>query len=283
MNRRVHILTDSASDMAATRPELTVLPMTVTFGDDAYLDGVTLTHRAFYEKLVESDALPTTSQIAPFDFEQAFRAAREAGEEVVAITISSKLSGTCQSARLAAEACGEGVYVVDSESASIGEHVLVEYALRLLGEGLPAAEIAAQLEARKRDIRVIALLDTLEYLVRGGRLSRTVGFVGGMLAIKPVIAIERGEVVVLGRARGSRNSNNLLTEQVSRSGGIDFSMPYTLGYTGLSDALLQKYIHDSAALWQAHADAGSLPCHTIGGTIGTHAGPGAIALAFFHC
>lgn len=280
MKRNIRIITDSASDMTATRPELTVLPMTITFGNNAYLDGVTLSHADFYARLVEGDELPTTSQIAPYDFERVFRAARDAGEEAIVVTLSSKLSGTCQSATLAASACGDGIHIVDSETVCVGERILVEYALRLLDEGLPAAGIAAQLERKKRDIRLIALLDTLEYLMRGGRISRAVGFVGGMLSIKPVIAIQEGEIAVLGRARGSRNSNNLLSEQIRQCGGVDFRLPYALGYTGLSDALLQKYIRDSACLWAAHAEA--LPCYTVGGTIGTHAGPGAVAVAFFH-
>lgn len=280
MHRKVRIITDSASDMTAVRPELTVLPMTVTFGSDEYLDGATLSHADFYAKLVESDVLPTTSQLSPFAFEQAFRAALDAGEDPLAVTLSSRLSGTYQSALFAANACGAPVPVVDSETVCVGERILIEYALRLLDEGLDAAAIAAALEQRKRDIRLIALLDTLEYLMRGGRISRTVGFVGGVLSIKPVIAIEGGEIAVLGRARGSRNSNNLLSEQVRQCGGIDFSMPFALGYTGASDMLLQKYVHDSAALWQDQTDA--LPVHTVGGTIGTHAGPGAIAVAFFH-
>ncbi len=280
MQKKVRIIVDSASDMAATRPELTVLPMTVAVGGEEYLDGVTLTHTAFYEKLVESDALPTTSQLTPHAFEQAFRAALEAGEEPLAVTLSSRLSGTHESALLAARACGAPVRVVDSATVCVGERILVEYALRLLDEGLDAAAIAEALEQKKRDIRLIALLDTLEYLMRGGRIPRAVGFVGGVLSIKPVIAIEDGKIEMLGRARGSRNSNNLLSEQIRQCGGVDFSMPYALGYTGVSDALLQKYIRDSAALWEGQADA--LPYHPVGATIGTHAGPGAIAVAFFH-
>ena len=294
----IRIITDSASDIVSGEcPEnLTVLPMTITFGETTYHDGVDITHERFYEMLVESDALPTTGQVTPYEYGQALAAAREAGEDVVILTVSSKLSGTYQSACFAAGeleeagAAGEsgaaGVdpapvrcRVVDTESASVGERVLVELALQLVEEGLSADEVADRLEERKRDVRVVALLDTLEYLRKGGRISLAAGAVGAMLAIKPVVAIEGGEIAVLGKARGSKNGKNLLTQQIEKSGGIDFGQPLALGYTGLSRRLLDKYIDDSRGLWEQSVE--SLLCYSIGATVGTHAGPGAIALAFF--
>ena len=128
---------------------------------------------------------------------------------------------------------------------------------------------------------VVGLLDTLEYLRRGGRISAAAGAVGELLSIKPVIAIRSGEVALLGKARGSKNGRNLLNQQVEDAGGIDFGMPVALGYAGLSDRLLRKYVADSRGLWEAGFPDGSLPVHTVGATIGTHVGPGAIALAFF--
>lgn len=275
----IKIITDSASDLLPPhRPEVTVLPMTITFGEEQYRDGVDLTHRQFYEKLIEGEDLPTTSQIAPAQFEEAFRAAVEAGESVVAVVLSSKLSGTYQSACIAAEEFPGKVFVVDSANATIGERILVERGLELMDQGLDAAAIAAKLDEEKTDIRLVALLDTLEYLKRGGRVSASVALVGGLLAIKPVVAVQDGEVVVLGKARGSKNGNNLLVQEIQKT-GVDFSRPYKLGYAGLDDSLLRKYIADSAALWEGHTDA--LPIGTVGGTIGTHVGPGAIAVAFF--
>ena len=244
---KIRIITDSASDLLAPhRPEVTVLPMTITFGEEQFLDGVDLTHRQFYEKLIEGEA--------------------------------AKLSGTCQSACIAAEDFPGKVFVVDSANATIGERILVERGLELMDQGLDAAAIAARLDEEKTDIRLVALLDTLEYLKRGGRVSASVALVGGLLAIKPVVAVQDGEVVVLGKARGSKNGNNLLVQEIQKT-GVDFSRPYKLGYAGLNDSLLQKYIADSAALWEGHTDA--LPTGTVGGTIGTHVGPGAIAVAFF--
>lgn len=278
----VRIITDSASDMSpAEHPALAVLPLSVTFGTDVYMDGIDIDHQRFYEMLVERDELPKTGQVNPYAFSQAIAEAREAGDEAVIITVGAKLSGTNQSARTAlAEAPGGDVYVVDSNNVTLGERVLVEYALRLVNEGRSAAQIAVAVEAVRDRVVVIGLLETLEYLVRGGRLSAAAGAVGTLLNVKPVVAVEDGLIVQLGKARGSKNGRNLLNQKVEKAGGIDFSMPLALGYTGLSDAVLKKYIEDSAALWAGHTE-GELPVHTIGATIGTHVGPGAVAVAFF--
>lgn len=278
----VRIITDSASDMTpAEHPALRVLPLSVTFGTDVYMDGVDIDHQRFYEMLVERDELPKTGQVNPYAFSQAIAETREAGDEAVIITVGAKLSGTNQSARTAlAEAPGGDVFVVDSNNVTLGERVLVEYALRLVDEGRSAAQIAAVVEAVRDRVVVIGLLETLEYLVRGGRLSAAAGAVGTLLNVKPVVAAEDGLIVQLGKARGSKNGRNLLNQKVEKAGGVDFSMPLALGYTGLSDAVLKKYIEDSAALWTGHTER-ELPIHTIGATIGTHVGPGAVAVAFF--
>ncbi len=278
----VKIITDSASDITPDRASMLgveVIPMTTVFGETEYLDGVTLTNREFFEKLIETDELPHTSQITPFQYEEAFKKALCPGDEAVYIAISSKLSGSCGGAAVAAEAFGGRVTVVDSENVSIGQQLLVLYALRLRDRGLSAGEIARTLKERRGDIRVLALLDTLEYLKKGGRISPTVAFAGGLLSIKPVVSVENGEVVLAGKARGSKNGNNLLMSFVEKSGGIDFDMPYMLAYSGLDDALLQKYIRDSEALYKGRT--GELPVCAIGSAIGTHVGPGAVGVAFF--
>lgn len=278
----VKIITDSASDITQARAAelgIEVMPLTTVFGDREYLDGVTLTNREFFEKLVETDELPHTCQITPFQYEESFTRAVSAGDEVVCIPLSSKLSGSFGGAVTAASEFDGKVTVVDSENVCIGQQLLVLYAARLRDRGFSAVEIARELEARRGDIRVLALLDTLEYLKKGGRISPTVAFAGELLSIKPVIAVENGEIALVGKARGSKNGNNLLIRFVEESGGIDFDMPYTLAYSGLDDALLKKYIRDSEALYKGRAD--DLPVCAIGSTIGTHVGPGAIAVAFF--
>ncbi len=275
----IHVFTDSASDIVGNQnPNLTVLPITITFDGTEYKDGVTLSHTQFYEKLIESDNLPTTSQISPYDFEQAIRPYVEQGDDVVIVTMSSKLSGTFQSANIAADEFEGHAFVVDSKNVSVGEHVVVEQALRLIEQGKSASEIARICTNLADNVHIIALLDTLEYLKKGGRISKVEAFAGNMLSIKPVVGVVDGEVKVLGKARGSKQGNNLIAQKISETAGIDFDMPYYLGYTGLSDALLMKYIKDNAGLWEHGAD--SLDVTTIGGTIGTHVGPGAIAVAF---
>ena len=278
----VKIITDSASDITQAEAALwgiDVLPLKTIFGEEEFLDGVTLDHRTFYHKLIESDILPTTSQLSPFDFEQAFQKAIDNGDEVLCIVVSSRLSGCFQSACIAAEEFPGKITVVDSRQVAIGERLLVQLAIQVRDEGKSAPEIGALLDEEKHGIRLIALLDTLEYLKRGGRISSAAAMAGTLLGIKPVIAIDDGEIAVLGKARGSRNGNNMLMQLVEQSGGIHFEKPFCLAYTGLSDALLQKYIADSAALYEGKAE--TLPISTIGSTIGTHVGPGAIAVAFF--
>ena len=274
------IIIDSTADVTpAIRSRCSVVPLTVCFGDVEYIDGVTISHREFYEKLVECDTLPTTSQASPGAFAQAIRPVVEAGGKAVVLTVSSKLSGTSQSAVIAAMAYPDDVYVVDSRSVAIGTGILVELAVALADAGMDAEGIAARLTKERENICLIAMLDTLEYLKRGGRISKTVAFAGGMLSIKPVVCIDDGEIRILGKARGSRQAGNLLVKEIEKSGGVDFSKPVLLGYTGLSDTLLQKYISDSAELWSA-SDA-PLNYVPICSVIGTHAGPGAIAAAFF--
>ena len=277
----VRIVIDSTADVrAALRDRFSIVPLTVHFGEEEYVDGVTITHKAFYEKLVESDVLPTTSQATPAAFAKVFDEAVSRGETVVALTVASQLSGTYQSAVIAAADYPGKVYVVDSRTVAIGTGILAELALGLVDRGLSAEEIARRLEEERDDVHVVALLDTLEYLKKGGRISKTVAFAGGLLSIKPVAAIKNGEILLLGKARGSKQGNNLLVQQIHEAGGVDFHKPVLLGYTGLSDALLEKYVEDSHALW---AESGQpLERCIIGSVIGTHAGPGAVAVAFFN-
>ena len=276
----VKIIVDSTADM---RPEVAakvgIVPLSVHFGDREFASGVDINPKLFYEMLVESDTLPTTSQPAPYLFEEAFEKAVSEGYEVVCLTCASKLSGTHQSAVIAAEVFGGKVHVVDSQSIAIGGGILAEYALTLLDKGMSAEEITWKLLRKREDVRVLALLDTLEYLKKGGRISATAAIAGGILNIKPVITITGGEIKMLGKARGSRQGNNLLVQEIQKAGGVDFGKPVLLGYTGISDSLLRKYISDSAQLWQDHVDR--LNVETVGSVVGTHAGPGAVAVAFF--
>lgn len=278
----IQIVIDSASDLdhkAAKEMGIHFLPLSITWEGKVYQDQLDITSQTFYKKLVETDALPTTSQLTPNDYGELLERLTANGDRVIIIALSSKLSGTCQSALIAAEYYPGQVYVVDSENVTMGEQVLVRYAVRLRDQGLDAQALVEELERVKRRIRVIAAVDTLEYLKRGGRVSSVTAFAGTLLGIKPVVAVIDGEVEVIGKARGSKKANNMLTELIEQHGGVEFSMPYVLGFTGMSDVLLQKYIADSAHLWEEHTQ--ELPITAIGSVIGTHVGPGAVGVAFF--
>ncbi len=278
----IKILVDSAADLELAEAEelgITLAPILVRFGKDEFMDGVNITHREFFEKLIESGELPQTSQINEFRFAEYFKNLTANGDDVIAITISSKLSGTYSCAVKAAKKFGGKVRVVDSLNASIGERVLLHYSLRLLNCGLTVDEIVKELNERKQKIQVLAVLDTLKYLRKGGRVSAAAAIAGEMLSIKPVVSVIKGEVKLVGKAIGSKKGNNLLNQLIEKCGGIDFERPYTLGYSGLSDDYLKKYLHDSEKLWKGNTD--SVPSYLIGSTIGTHVGPNAIAVAFF--
>jgi DegV family protein with EDD domain len=278
----IRLVIDSASDISPREAEARgayFMPMTVRIGGEEYKDGIDISPKEFYEKLVETSDLPQTSQITMYEFGQVFEEIIAAGDTPVAITISSKLSGTYQCAAVAAAEFPGKAYAVDSLNACIGERILVERAFQLIDEGVSPEELVRILDREKEDICLLALLDTLEYLKKGGRISAAAALAGGLLSIKPVISVENGEVVCVGKARGSKHGNNLLNEFISRKGGVDFKKPVVLGYTGLDERLLQKYIADSEKLWKDNTD--SLPICPIGSTIGTHVGPGAVAAAFF--
>lgn len=275
----VKIIVDSTTDLLPSiREQVTVVPLTVCFGQEEFTDGVTITHEQFYEKLVECDVLPTTSQASPAAFIRVLSETLTPGDSALILTLSSELSGTYQSAVIAAGEFEE-VFVVDSSSVAIGTGILTEYALECVKKGMSAKEIAEEIERKKKDVCVIAMLDTLEYLKKGGRISSTAAFAGGILNIKPVVNIENGRINILGKARGSKQGNNLLIQEIQKAGGIDFKLPILLGYTGLTDVLLQKYIKDSRLLWEDAAE--SLRYTSIGSVVGTHTGPGVIAAAFF--
>lgn len=274
----VRIFVDSTADLIpALREKVTAVPLTVHFGDKEYADGVEITPDEFYKKLVASKELPTTSQATPYAFSEAFEEAVEAGDTVVAVIISSGLSGTYQSATIAASEFPGRVFVVDSRNVTISAGVLVEYAFRLLEQGMDAESIAAELTAARGRVRLMAVVDTLEYLQKGGRVSKAVAIAGGLLSIKPIIGInDEGKIDVVAKVRGNKQANAAMNKRALEM-DIDFSMPVLLGYTGTSDALLHKYIQESEAFLEGHAYGISV----VGPVVGTHAGPNAVAIAFF--
>lgn len=274
---KIRIVTDSASDIPqGTYENVTILPLTVSFGEESYQDGITISHEEFFEKLISNPDLPTTSLVSPAAFEDAYRAAAEAGEDVIAILVSSKLSGTYQSAVLAAEDF-DSVRVVDSRSATVGQYLLIRYALQLIEQGKTADQIVEALEEGKNHIKLYGLLDTLEFLKRGGRISKTVALLGGALGIKPIVALSDGEVIMAGKARGNVNGGKFLMD-ASMKDGIDYALPHALGYSGVTGEHLDAFIAQSASLWE---ESGVPPIYSVGAAIGTHVGPGGVVIAFF--
>lgn len=274
----IRIIVDSSSDILPhLKDRVSVIPLPLRFGDEEYLDGVTINHFEFYRKLSTCDQLPATSQAAPGVYTDCFDQIQAAGDSAVVILISSTLSGTYQTVRMLAQEY-ENIYVVDSRTAALGGGILVERAVQLLDLGYNAQQIADTLEMEREKVRIIALLDTLEYLKKGGRISPTVAFVGGMLSIKPLIGVQDGVIGVLSKARGNKQGNQMLTAEIEKC-GIDTDKPIIFGFSGLSDDLLRKYLSDSEIFWGDLADVKRFA--SISSVIGAHIGPGAVGVAFF--
>lgn len=275
----VKLIIESSTDMAASlREKVAIIPLPITFGEKTYLDGVDINKKGFYEKLISGKDLPTTSQASPMVFGEYFAEAIKAGDTVVCLTISAKLSGNYQSACIAAEEYPDQVFVVDSLNATVGAGILAEYALGLIEQGLSAQEIAEELTRKRDQVRLVAMVDTLEYLKRGGRVSTAVALAGGLLHIKPLVCLEDGEVKMKDKARGGKQAAAKLTEMIQKVGGIDPEMPLLLGYAGLTDENLQEYLQNTQEFWKAF---GELDYTEVGSAVGTHVGPGAVAISFF--
>ena len=277
----IRILTDSASDILpdeAAQLGVDVIPLNVTFEDGSVIrDGVDLTPAEYYEQLAVCKKLPTTSQPSPELFEKFFTEAAAAGDEVIGIFLSHELSGTYQCAKLAADLANvDNVIFVDSCSVCLGEALLVRLAVRLREEGKTAVQIAATLEHAKEHLHLVAAIDDLKYLRKGGRLPAAVAVAGGMLGIKPLITIKEGKVAMAGKARGLPGAYVALFKKIEELGGINPFFPALAGYTVSTREVkpiltyLEENLHQSEPL-----------VRQIGCVIGTHAGPGAFGLAFF--
>ena len=277
----IRILTDSASDILPAEAEqlgVTVIPLNVTLEDGTILrDGVDMTPSAYYEILAGCRKLPTTSQPSPELFENFFLEAAAAGDEVIGIFLSHALSGTYQCAKLAADMANvDNVLFVDSGHVCLSEALLVRLAVQLRDSGKTAGQIAAILEHAKEHLHLVAAIDDLKYLRKGGRLPAAVAVAGGMLGIKPLITIQDGKVAMAGKARGLPGAYVALFKKVEEMGGINPAFPAMAGYTvsPREVAPIQTYLRDN--LQQE-----DLLVRQIGCVIGTHAGPGAFGIAFF--
>lgn len=279
--RPVRIIVDSSCDAAPeVRARLRVVPLRVRFGNDEYIDGVTITHREFYYMLTTRQDLPTTSQANPAAFASVYDEVLTADEDAVVLTISSALSGTYQSAVIAASDVSDRIHVVNGKTVAIGTGILAEHALSLADAGWSAADIAAELNRLRDRVRLLAVVDTLEYLKRGGRISKTSAAVGGLLNIKPLLTLNgEGKLETVGKARGIKMSHKMMNDSIRAAGGIDFRYPVVLTYAGdLADGAVQNYLNDSKDIFGDHID--QLTIGQLGCVIGTHSGPGAIVVSF---
>ena len=278
----VKIITDSGSDIPqdyAKKVGIRVIPLVFRFDDkEEFLDGVSLSSYEFYKRLEESENLPKTSQISPYKYSEVFKEETADGSDAVYLSISSGVSGCFQSATLAASDFDGKVKVFDSKHFCISLRVLAEYALRLAKEGKSADEIMEELEKAREKVRIIAVFATLENLRKGGRLSGAAAFVGEVLSIKPMITITDGGVDVLDKVRGMKKGYHWMRDYIEKEGGIDLSMPYAIAYSGTDDSNIKGFVEGNRDLYNNDPD---IPLSYVVATVGTYAGPGAIATAYF--
>ncbi len=280
---KIRIITDSASDIPnndKVPANLTILPLTIRFGEEEFQDGVTITNKEFYDKLTGGDILPKTSQVTPFAFEEEIQKALDNGEKVIIITLSSGLSGTYQSACIAASNFDKDVTVIDSFMATVSEQILVDYALKLVDSGMEYDKIVETLEADKKKIKLVGPLDTLEYLKKGGRISAAAAVFGSALSIKPVITLVDGKVEVATKARGRKNAVESTLKILRESEtGVDLEKPVAIGYSGNEKDMLNIFVESSKT--NGNISLENWKVVSIGSTIGTYTGPDSIILGYF--
>jgi len=279
---KINIIVDSGADYTreeAKERSLRVIPLKLSFEEEDFLDGVNIGTAEFYTRLKACDKLPKTSQITPFEYGEAYQKIKDAGEQAIVVTLSSGLSGCYQSACIAAEDFEGVIRVVDSKTVSMGERIVVERAMNLINEGLSLDDIADTLDEDITRLKTIAVLDTLTYLRKGGRLSATACVAGTLLSLKPVVHVVDGAVEFLCTARGHKKAYSKLNEEIEKAGPIDTSMPRAIAYSDVDQIILKEYLAASEELYGE--DIKNYQVAGIGPAIGTHIGPGAVAAAFF--
>ena len=275
----LRIITDSTADITteqAAQMGITIVPLKVIFGEKEYRDGIDISIEGFYEKLITAEKLPTTSQPAPDDFLKYFEEAKEVGDSVLVILISSKLSGTYQSAVIAKEMCEYSeISIVDSITTITNLRLLVEHAIKLREQQIPMVQIADELEELKQRTVLLAMVDTLEFLHKGGRLSKSSAILGTLLKFKPIITVKDGVVSVVDKERGTNKGIARILEIIDEYGSIDKNYPVMFGYSSedskalmLQEKVIEKY------------DLKDTRIYPVGCVIGTHAGPGACFITY---
>lgn len=274
----IKILIDSSADLTPAEikaKDVTMIPIQITINDKSYLDGIDLDHDTFYDLLTNSEEFPKTSQPSPQEFLDAFEKAKANGDELICILLSSALSGTFQSAQLAKNIVGyDKIYLIDSLSAVSAIRILCDKALEMIQEGANSQQIITALNELKGRIKIFAALNTLDYLSKGGRISKAAATIGELTKIKPIITVnDEGKVEIAGKRLGINKSISYIKEKID-SFTIDQDYPiyslYSFGEENLNK-LQQKLIENNYEL----ADA-----IQVGPTIGAHLGPEAFGICF---
>ena len=278
VNTMVKILTDSSCDLSPVQCQelgVEMLPITVNFGEESYRAHTDISNEQFYEKLAAASELPKTAQITPAFFEQKFAEYQKSGDQVVCLFISSMMSGTLQSARVAKNLLGaDNIYLPDTLNVTFALGLLVEEAVKMRDRGLSAPELAQEVENLVPRVRLWALIDDLKYLKMGGRLSATSALVASILGICPIITLENGLVEVVGKARGKKAALKFIQNMVEKEPiSADFSI--TVGH-----AAVPKTRDDFMEYMSAHLKKREVHKLDIGSIVGTHTGPGACGLAY---
>ncbi|MBQ2696995.1 MAG: DegV family protein [Clostridia bacterium] len=272
----IKILVDSASDCRNNASLYDgVIPITVTIDETSYLDGVNLDADTFYKLLTESNSFPQTAQPSPQQFADIFSQAKENGDEVIYFALSSALSGTCQSATIAKDLVNyEKIYIIDTKTATHGINLLAGYAATLTKQGKTAEEIVRICENLKGRVKILAAVDTLEFLHRGGRLSKTAATVGELTKIKPIITVTReGTVSVTGKALGKAAARQQVLKQLAALSPDEAFPIYSLYTYGEENCIL----FEKALTEKGYPLSGRLQ---VGASIGAHVGPGVYGVLF---
>lgn len=271
----IRVVTDSTSDILPDEAEhlgIDVVPLTVRFGDEQFRDGVDLGPDAFYRKLTTTTVQPSTSQPTPEQFAEVYRRHVSAGDSVISVHISAKLSGTLQSASLAAQEFPRGaVRVVDSMTVSAGMQFLVRGALGDITSGSVIDEVEQRLTSRRDRVGVYVLLDTLTYLQRGGRIGRAQSFLGGILNVKPLLCVRDGEVHPEARVRSRQQGVAKILEIAAAERPLEGLAAFHCGAPDLLTLIEPRLRADHPGV--------RLFSGQLGAVVGTYSGPGGVGIA----
>ena len=275
---KIKIITDSTADLSKElyeKYDIEVLPLLINFGEESYLDGVEITPQEVFERIEKEDVLPTTAQVIPNRFIEAYKKYLSEGYKIISIHMSSAMSGTYQSACIAKEALEtQDIVVIDSQNVTAALGMLVIKAAKLRERGYNIAKMEEELNNIKQKIKVSIYFNSLEYLVRGGRISKTAGIVGGILSIKLILEIKEGLMSVKDKLRGNKKSVNKIISDLENA-NLDDQVPVILidvNNIEIKEALRQ-YMKSNKVNF--------VEC-PVGSTVSIHSGPGCCGLVFLN-